>query len=83
MEQQQQQPNSSGTTSYANADVGKALASIAGLLREADNLLPILRSEFKGEATVQYDDGSIEHVQISKPMFVTIGILKLISLLRL
>ena len=70
MEQQQQQPNSSGTTSYANADVGKALASIAGLLREADNLLPILRSEFKGEATVQYDDGSIEHVQISKPMFV-------------
>jgi len=70
MEQQQQQSNSSGTTSYANADAGKALASIAGLLREADNLLPILRSEFKGEAVIQYDDGAIEHVQISKPMFV-------------
>ena len=59
-----------GTLSYANQDAQKALASIAGLLREADNLLPILRSEFKGEATVQYDDGSVEAVQISKPLFV-------------
>ena len=64
--------SSSGIPNYANADVGKALASIAGLLREADNLLPVLRSEFKGEATVQYDDGGIENVQISKPMFVQI-----------
>jgi len=64
--------SNSGIPNYANADVGKALASIAGLLREADNLLPVLRSEFKGEATVQYDDGGIENVQISKPMFVQI-----------
>lgn len=63
---------SSGSMNYPNADVGKALASIAGLLREADNLLPILRSEFKGECTIQYDDGSVESVQISKPMFVQI-----------
>lgn len=59
-----------GTLSYANQDAQKALASIAGLLREADNLLPILRSEFKGEATIQYDDGTVEAVQISKPLFV-------------
>ena len=62
--------DTSGVASYANQDSAKALASIAGLLRESDNLLPILRSEFKGEATVQYDDGGIEHVQISRPMFV-------------
>lgn len=61
-----------GIASYANQDIGKALASIAGLLRESDNLLPILRSEFKGEATVQYDDGEIENIQVSKPMFVKI-----------
>jgi len=63
--------DSSGVASYANQnDVGKALASIVGLLRESDNILPILRSEFKGEATIQYDDGSVENVQISKPMFI-------------
>lgn len=59
-----------GIASYANQDVGKALASIAGLLREADNLLPVLRSEFKGEATIQFDDGTIEEVQMSKPLFI-------------
>jgi len=64
--------DNSGVTSYANQEAGKALASIAGLLRESDNLLPILRSEFKGEATIQYDDGGIENVQISKPMFVVV-----------
>lgn len=64
--------SSTGVPSYANQDIGKALASIAGLLREADNLLPILRSEFKGEATMQYEDGSVENIQVSKPMFVKI-----------
>jgi len=61
-----------GTTTYANQDMGRALASIASLLREADNLLPILRSEFRGEATVQYEDGSVENIQMSKPMFIKI-----------
>ena len=62
--------NTSGVASYANENVQKALASIAGLLRESDNILPVLRSEFKGEATIQFDDGTVENVQISKPMFI-------------
>ncbi len=64
--------DNAGTMSYANQEAGKALASIAGLLREADNLLPVLRSEFRGEATMQYDDGSVETIQTSKPLFVKI-----------
>jgi len=64
--------DTSGNLSYANQDAGKALASIAGLLRESDNLLPVLRSEFKGEATVQYEDGGVEHVQTSRPLFVEV-----------
>lgn len=62
--------NSGGMAAYPNQDVGRALASIAGLLRETDNLLPILRKEFRGEATIQYEDGIVENVQISKPLFV-------------
>jgi len=58
-----------GVASYANQEASKALASIAGLLRESDNLLPILRSEFRGEVTVQYEDGGIEKIQLSKPIF--------------
>ena len=62
-----------GMASYANQEAAaKALASIAGLLREADNLLPVLRSEFRGEATIQYEDGGIEKVQISKPIFTKV-----------
>ena len=64
--------DTTGVASYANQDIGKSLASIAGLLRESDNLLPILRSEFKGEATVQYEDGGVEHVQTSRPLFVEV-----------
>lgn len=64
--------DTTGVASYANQDSTKALASIAELLRETERLLPILRSEFKGEATVQYEDGGIEHVQISRPMFIEI-----------
>jgi len=62
--------NNEGVTSYANQEAGRALASIAGLLKETDNLLPILRSEFKGEATIQYNDGGVENIQVSKPLFV-------------
>lgn len=58
------------TVSYAGAEGGRALASIASLLKEADNLLPIIRNEFRGEATMQYDDGRIERVQVSKPLFI-------------
>lgn len=62
--------NTTPMASYPNQDVSRALASIAGLLRETDNLLPILRREFRGEATMQYEDGGVESVQISKPLFV-------------
>jgi len=50
----------------------RALASIAGLLRETDNLLPMLRREFRGEASVQYEDGGFEYIQILKPMFIKV-----------
>jgi len=62
--------DSSGTLSYSDNNTQRALASIAGLLREAENLLPILRNEFRGEATMQYEDGTVENVQVSKPLFV-------------
>lgn len=59
------------TTSYPDqTELGRAMASIAGLLRETDNLLPMLRREFRGEAIRQYGDGSIEYIQTSKPIFI-------------
>jgi len=52
-------------------DVGdKALASIATLLKETTQLLPVVRREFRGEGIQQYDDGTYSYVQITKPMFV-------------
>lgn len=61
-------------TSYPDQsdNMGKAMASISSLLREAQQLLPILRREFRGEAIRQYPDGSFEYVQESKPYFVRI-----------
>ena len=50
--------------------MGKSLASIASLLRESEDLLPILRREFRGEAMQQYKDGSYEYIQVSKPLFI-------------
>lgn len=50
----------------------RALASIAGILRESENLLPIIRREFRGEALTQYDNGEVEYIQVSKPLFVKI-----------
>lgn len=47
-----------------------ALASISALLKEMQNLLPVLRREFRGEALQQYKDGSYSYVQVSKPYFV-------------
>lgn len=51
-------------------DAMKALASVGSLVKEARELLPKLRREFRGEAMRQYPDGSIEFVQVSKPLFV-------------
>lgn len=64
---------SAPSISYPNQNFeNKALASIASLLRESENLLPILRSEFRGEATYQYEDGTVEKVQVSKPLFIRV-----------
>lgn len=70
MEQQPQQ----STSNYAYPDklmeTEKQIASIAVLLKESTNLLPVLRREFRGEALQQYGDGTYAYVQMSKPMFV-------------
>ena len=57
--------------SYPGQDAAqKALSSIGGLLKESENLLPMLRREFRGEAIQQYNDGSFEYIQTSKPLFI-------------
>ena len=59
-------------TSYPNQmlNPAQALASIASLVKESQNMLPVLRREFRGEALQQYQDGSHEFIQLSKPLFV-------------
>jgi len=57
---------------YSSPGTEKALASIASLLKESTNILPVLRREFRGEALKQYSDGSYMYIQVSKPMFVKI-----------
>ncbi len=65
---------SEGGMAYPNqtADTQKAMASISSLIKENQNLLPVLRREFRGEALQQYADGSYAYVQVSKPYFVKI-----------
>ena len=65
---------SSQSTSYPDQAVNKAMASITSLLMEGQQMLPILRREFRGETLRQYEDGSFEYVQDSKPFFVKIDI---------
>ena len=58
---------------YPNQEDSKqSMASISSLLREIQNLLPVLRREFRGEALQQYNDGSYSYIQVSKPYFVKI-----------
>jgi len=74
MEQTNPTNSQNTSVSYPNqSDEGKALASIASILNQTDNLLPILRREFRGEASMQYEDGSMEYIQILKPMFVRVN----------
>ena len=63
-----------GAMAYPNqiADTKQAMASISSLLKEIQNLLPVLRREFRGEALQQYPDGSFSYVQVSKPYFVKV-----------
>ena len=51
-------------------DTDRALASIATLLKESTNTVPILRREFRGEALYQYPDGYQAYIQVSKPIFI-------------
>lgn len=50
----------------------REFASIASLLSKSQDLLPVLRREFRGEVLKQYEDGFIESVQTSKPIFVEV-----------
>ena len=60
--------------SYPNqtTETEKAMASISSLIKENQNLLPVLRREFRGEALQQYNDGSFSYIQVSKPYFVKV-----------
>jgi len=66
--------SSEGSMSYPNqtSETEKAMASISSLIKENQNLLPVLRREFRGEALQQYSDGSYNYVQVSKPYFVKV-----------
>ena len=75
MEQSNSQSNSqqNSSISYPNQDnEQKALASIASILNQTDNMLPVLRREFRGEVSFQYEDGTLEYRQILKPMFIKV-----------
>jgi len=74
MEDSKNNMSSDSGMSYPNQSVEteKAMASISSLIKENQNLLPVLRREFRGEALQQYDDGSYAYVQVSKPYFVKI-----------
>jgi len=74
MEDSKNNMSSDSGMSYPNQSVEteKAMASISSLIKENQNLLPVLRREFRGEALQQYDDGSYAYVQVSKPCFVEI-----------
>ena len=75
MEQQAPDQKQAQSVSYPNQrDGDKALASIASLLKEAESILPMLRREFRGEAIQQYEDGSFEYIQVSKPLFVQLDV---------
>jgi len=65
---------SEGLMAYPNqsSETEKAMASISSLIKENQNLLPVLRREFRGEALQQYEDGSYSYVQVSKPYFVKV-----------
>lgn len=63
-----------GAMAYPNQimDSKQSMASISSLLKEIQNLLPVLRREFRGEALQQHLDGSFSYIQVSKPYFVRV-----------
>lgn len=66
----EQEPQSQLQSYPIPNDADKAMASIATLLKESTNTLPILRREFRGETLYQYPDGIQAYIQTVKPMFV-------------
>tara|TARA_R110000787_G_scaffold283735_1_gene396769 strand:- start:821 stop:1456 length:636 start_codon:yes stop_codon:yes gene_type:complete len=66
----EQQPQSQLNSYPIPNEADKAMASIAALLKESSNTLPILRREFRGESLYQYPDGLQSYIQTVKPMFV-------------
>jgi len=69
-EEYEQQPQSQLNSYPIPNEADKAMASIAALLKESSNTLPILRREFRGESLYQYPDGLQSYIQTVKPMFV-------------
>lgn len=65
-----------GAMAYPNQimDTKQAMASISSLLKEIQNLLPVLRREFRGEALQQHPDGSFSYIQVSKPYFIRVDV---------
>jgi len=62
------------TSTYGSTpETEKALASIATLLKESTNILPLLRREFRGEGIQSFSDGTWCYVQITKPMFIRLN----------
>ena len=56
------------------ADVANKLSSIASILQESENLIPIIRAEFRGETMAVYDDGHKEYIQVTKPIFTRVNL---------
>lgn len=58
--------------SYPNQiqDQKNQLASLSKILLESANTLSILRREFRGEALMEFADGTSTWVQINKPLFI-------------
>jgi len=67
-----QQPNKSQnyTTPNQLQEAVQGMASLTKLLMDISNQLNALRMEFRGEALYQYEDGKVEWIQVSKPVFV-------------
>ncbi len=74
METTQSDTSKEGSMAYPNqmGDAKTSMASISSLIKENQQLLPVLRREFRGEALQQYADGSYSYIQVSKPYFIRI-----------
>ncbi len=73
-DQTQQGQQQKSAVIYPSTNNNPALASIASLIKETSNLLPLLRREFRGEVLYQYLDGLQTYVQMTKPMFVKLNL---------